>query len=173
MVELDLALFGHPEAGNLWENHAFSRLRPQGWEDAPVFQSVFKNKNDNSILTCYVDDFELQASVQNTPTYWKEIGKVIEFPGPHEVWGYRCENEKLIPEPEKATAHLGCRYRVTRVVRPDGGVFTEETAEMQTYLEALVEKFEKKYNVEVKPQQLPFLTESKVRRLEEEAEKNN
>ena len=30
MVELDLALFGHPEAGNLWENHAFSKLKTPG-----------------------------------------------------------------------------------------------------------------------------------------------
>ena len=149
MVELDLALFGHSEAGNLWENHAFSKLRPQGWEDAPEFPSVFKHKLDNSILTCYVDDFELQSSEENTPQHWAKIGSVIDFSEEHEVWGYKTENGKLVPEPEKATAHLGCRYRVKRVVRPDGGVFTEQTAEMKHYLEALVERFEKKYKTEI------------------------
>ena len=79
MVELDLALFGHPEVGNLWGNHAFSKLRPQGWEDAPEFPSVFKNKLDDSILTCYVDDFELQSSEEGTPQHWAKIGSVIEF----------------------------------------------------------------------------------------------
>ena len=44
---------------------------------------------------------------------------------------------------------------------------------MQHYLEALVERFEKKYKTEIKPQQLPFISESKVRKLEEEAEANN
>ena len=79
MVELDLALFGHPEAGNLWENHAFKRLRPLGWEDAPEFPSVFRNRRAGSILTCYVADFELQASFEHTVEHWVEIGKVIVF----------------------------------------------------------------------------------------------
>ena len=69
MVELDLALFGHPEAGNIWESHAFSRLRKLAWKDAPEFPSVFKH-TDGSILTCYVDDFELQASLEATPKHW-------------------------------------------------------------------------------------------------------
>ena len=105
MVELDLALFAHPEAGNLWENHALSKLRPQGWQDAPEFPSVFLNKNDQSILTCYVDDFELQASVERTPNHWKPIGDVIDFSEEHEVWGYNTEGNRIIADEEKTTAH--------------------------------------------------------------------
>ena len=44
---------------------------------------------------------------------------------------------------------------------------------MKHYLEALVERFEKKCNTNIKTQLLPFIPESRVRRLEEEAEANN
>ena len=101
MVELDLALFGHPEAGNLWENHAFSRLRPQAWQDAPESPSVFKNKNDDSIFKCYVDEFELQSLEDGTPKHWEAIGKVIDFSEPHGVRDYRSNGKELVVDPEK------------------------------------------------------------------------
>ena len=97
MVELDLALVGHPEAGNLWENHAFSKLRPQGWEDATEFPSVFKHKLDDGVLTCYVDDFELQSSEGGTPQHWAKIGSAIDFSEEHEVWGHKIEMESSSP----------------------------------------------------------------------------
>ena len=69
MVELELALFGHPECGNIWENRAFTRLREKGWVDAPEFPSVFKHK-DGSILTCYDDGFELQSTLEVCDHHW-------------------------------------------------------------------------------------------------------
>ena len=62
---------------------------------------MFKHKLDDRILTCYVDDFELQASEGGTLQHWAKIGSVIDFSEEHEVWGHKTENGKLIPEPEK------------------------------------------------------------------------
>ena len=59
-----------------------------------------------------------------------------------------------------------------RTIRPDGGILTEQTAEMEKYLTSLVERFETKYQTDVKPQQIPFVSESRVRKLQEEAETN-
>ena len=64
-----------------------------------------------------------------------------------------------------AAAHLWCRYRAKRTVRQYKDVLTEHTAETETYLLALVQKFETKYDVTVTPQRIPFLPESKIRKL--------
>ena len=67
----------------------------------PEFPSVLKHRKDDSILTCYVDDFELQASIEKTPCHWDDIGKVIDFSEAHEVWGHDGEGTNLVANPEK------------------------------------------------------------------------
>ena len=62
----------------------------------------------------------------------------------HEVRGHDGEGANLVANSEKATAHIGCRYRAKRTVRPDKGVLTQHTAEMENYHSSLVEKIETK-----------------------------
>ena len=57
-------------------------------------------------------------------------------------------------------------------MRQDKGVLTEHTAEIENYLRSLVEQIEIKYGVTVKPQTIPFLTESKIKTIQEDAEAN-
>ena len=95
MVPLELALFGHPEAGNIWQNFSFEKLRKHGWEDAPEFPSVFKHSETKGMLTAYVDDFDLQASHDSSERHWKELEKDIDFKEPPRYWS------------QKPTSHLG------------------------------------------------------------------
>ena len=82
MVPLDFALFGHPEAGSIWDNHSFTCVRGVGWVDAPQFPSVFKEPETKAMLTCYVEDFDMQASQKDSERHWKDLEKVIEFKDP-------------------------------------------------------------------------------------------
>ena len=103
--KIDLALFGNPEAGNNWESLSFTNVRGNGWVDAPEFPSVFKEPKTKAMLTCYVDDFDVQASASDSAKHWKDLEKVIEFKDPPRYLS------------EEQTGHLGCHIGCTRPKR--------------------------------------------------------
>ena len=153
IVPLELALFGHPEAGNILENFSFEELRKLGWEDAPEFPSVFKHKKTKAMLTGYVDDFDMQASQKDSEKLWEDIAKAIDFKDPPRYWS------------NEPTPHLGCVYRTTQTKTKDGHILTTTDSEMKSYLLNLVEKFEKQWDVKVKMCKTPYLDPTEERKL--------
>ena len=154
MVPLVLALFGHPEAGNIWENHSFGKIREQKWIDAPEYPSVFKHATTKGLLTAYVDDFEMHASKAASEQHWKDLEKVIEFKDPPHYWS------------NEPTSHLGCRYRVTQKKTSDGHTLTTSSSEMELYLINMCEKFEEKYKLVLTKYKTPYLDAVEAKRVE-------
>ena len=72
MVPLELALFGHPEAGNIWQNHSFAQMKKLEWAEAPAFPSVFKHSETKAMMNCYVDDFNMQAKDEDSAKHWAD-----------------------------------------------------------------------------------------------------
>ena len=64
MVQLELSLFGHPEASQRWDEQFIDCTQREGYVAAPQWKSVFKRKACGTALGCYVDDVEM-ASSQN------------------------------------------------------------------------------------------------------------
>ena len=161
MVPLDLALFGHPEAGNIWQDFSFGQLRSLEWKDAPEFKSVFMHKKSKAMLTGYVDDFDMQASKEDSKRHWEEIEKVIEFKEPPRYWS------------NEPTPHLGCQFRTTQVKTKDGHILTTTDSEMKAYLLDLVSKFEKRWEVKIKPCKTPYLDAAEEKKILAKKMKNH
>ena len=124
MVELVFALFGYPEAGNIWENHAFSRLRKLGGKDALEFPSVSKH-TDGSILTCYVDDFELQATLEATPKHWEQIGSVIDLSDPQESEAIRRKTRRNRTHHERSMLNVPSHTSAAAIAQSEPSETTE------------------------------------------------
>jgi len=107
------------------------------------------------MLTAYVDDFDLQASKEDSEKHWKGIEKKIDFKEPARYWS------------QEPTSHLGCQHRIAQAKTADGHTVTTHTAEMKAYLLDLVSKFEVKYNVIVKECKTPYLDATEEKKIVE------
>ena len=57
VVRLNLALYGHPDAGGYWESHCNDKLKAGGFEPIPDWNSVYWHPKFKLLLMVYVDDF--------------------------------------------------------------------------------------------------------------------
>ena len=87
MVPLVLALFGHPEVGSLWEEFFVGKLKKLKWQTHSDFPSVFRHGETESIMSAYVDDFELEAFYEKSILLRQDLEKQIEFKDPPTYWG--------------------------------------------------------------------------------------
>ena len=83
VFKLRRALYGHPQAGALWEAHRNKLLKTIGWTEVLRGSSVFTHKTIPGALSIYVDDFVLACHASMAGQVWKEIGQVIRL-GPVE-----------------------------------------------------------------------------------------
>jgi hypothetical protein len=153
MVPLVLALFGHPEAGSIWEEHSVKKLLLCNFQSNKEFKSVFRHPETSSIMTAYVDDFELEATDENAKRLWKELEKHIDFKDPPEYWG------------GQGVQHLGCRHKVKHLKQEGGHVETRHISDMTKYIEDLCARFEEKFSINLKASSTPFLDATAVKRL--------
>ena len=71
VVQLKKALYGHPDAGTMWEKHCHKRCLHVGFEPIPNWPSCYRNKKLGLMLTVYVDDFKLSGPSGNLKTGWE------------------------------------------------------------------------------------------------------
>ncbi|CAE7555766.1 GIP, partial [Symbiodinium pilosum] len=87
---LRLALYGHPDAGGIWEKHCETQLKSVGWIPIlpEIWQSVFYHPELELMLVVYVDDFKMAGPTKNMAQGWKDINSVIDM-DPPEALGRR------------------------------------------------------------------------------------
>ena len=79
VVILEKALYGHPDAGTIWEAHCDRCLRQVGFEPIPTWQSCYYHKELSLTLSVYVDDFKLAGPQGNLDQGWKLIRKFVNM----------------------------------------------------------------------------------------------
>ena len=79
VVPLVLALYGHPEAGGLWQARCLAKIKPLGWKQIEGWNSVFWHEKKKALLVLYVDDFKLAAKKDDHDQLWKEIRAVSDM----------------------------------------------------------------------------------------------
>ena len=102
VVQLILALYGHPDSGGLWEKHCedillslrFRLIFPGAWP------SVYWHPKLRLLLAVYVDDFKMSGPVENMAKGWSLISSKIDMDPPTPVGRY-----------------LGCEHLVTEKVK--------------------------------------------------------
>ena len=87
---LRLALYGHPDAGGIWEKHCETQLKSVGWIPIlpEIWQSVFYHPELELMLVVYVDDFKMAGPTKNMAQGWKDINSVIDMDPPEALGRY-------------------------------------------------------------------------------------
>ena len=96
VVRLRKALYGHPDAGSYWEEHAERGIRESGFKRIRngSWSSIFWHPQLRVLLMLYVDDFKLAGPVKDLAEGWhlirgnasSEGGKGLIMEGPHSAW---------------------------------------------------------------------------------------
>ena len=78
------ALYGHPEAGALWEATLTAIMQQQGWTTIPGSGSVFLHQPSCAICVVYVDDMLLLARPKDAGKLWRALESKIRFKDPEQ-----------------------------------------------------------------------------------------
>ena len=81
MVLLIRALYGHPDAGGLWEAHLKKLLKQEG-KKSQSFLETFSLK-----LSTYVDDLTLSGPTDAHEAFWAKLTKMINVEPPSRSLG--------------------------------------------------------------------------------------
>ena len=110
---LRLALYGHPDAGGIWEKHCETQLKSVGWIPIlpEIWQSVFYHPELELLLVVYVDDFKMAGPTKNMAEGWKGINSVIDMDPPEALGRYfgcnHVENQQInLPKSEHPFARV-------------------------------------------------------------------
>ena len=71
------ALYGHPDAGTYWEQHAEEHLSAVGFLLIMDWKNSFRHPSLDLMLIVYVDGFKLAGPAANMIEGWKLIRKGI------------------------------------------------------------------------------------------------
>ena len=103
VVPLLKALYGHPDAGGLWERKCTRAVKRAGFEEVDNWPSLFYNKSRNVLLFIYVDDFKMAGPKSQLAAAWADLRRDLVLEDPHPV--DRC---------------LGCLHRESTAKLSDG-----------------------------------------------------
>ena len=79
-MPLVLALYGHPDAGGLWEAHCEGRIFGLGFVTiAEEWKSLYWHPQKRAVLLVYVDDFKLATKQERQDELWKALRSVIDM----------------------------------------------------------------------------------------------
>ena len=76
------ALYGHPEAGALWEARLDEIKKKLGWSAVPGNGGVYVHAKTKSAMAVYVDDMLLLSAPRNTELLWRELEKCVDYEDP-------------------------------------------------------------------------------------------
>ena len=86
VVLLVKALYGHPDAGGMWEQHLKGILKKMGGEEIPEFPGNFWFSGPRLMLSTYVDDLTLAGPRESHQRFWSELTNVVNVEPPEAIY---------------------------------------------------------------------------------------
>lgn len=125
-VRLVRSLYGHPLAGNLWQQRLEKVVKSMGGEPIPSYASnfVFRRGNSALLLNIYVDDCTLAGgTVEIQQKFWEELRLKVKL-----------EPEEFIGE--QGTKILGRLHTIDRTPK-----ITSMTYDMKSYTQGIIDLY--------------------------------
>ena len=119
------ALYGHPDAGTMWEQHCHKAVQKVGFK--PVgdeWPSLYFHAQLKLLLVVYVDDLKLAGPSQNLKRGWELLG-----------------SELRLEPPTPLGLYLGCNITKGESELHDKTKVRTVTYDMESYLEMTVKKY--------------------------------
>ena len=139
---LKKALYGHPEAGALWESKLNGILKQHGWEPAGLDHPGVHVHPDGGIFVVYVDDMLMIAPPSIAGPFWRALDTAIVF-------------KELEQEIDR---YLGARYTMDPVKPACSSAPRRLHTDMDDYVANAIARFDSEYKGELRKVTSPFLT---------------
>ena len=125
VVRLLRALYGHPDAGTMWEKHCDTAVKKLGFVPiGPNWPSMYHYGKLNLLLVVYVDDLKLAGPSGSLSQGWGMLRSLLNI------------------EPETDLGmYLGCTLKKGENRLKDGTRVSTMTYDMESFLEQCVEKY--------------------------------
>eukprot|EP00439_Symbiodinium_sp_Y106_P057977 s4236_g8.t1 len=119
------ALYGHPDAGTMWEQHCHTTVQKVGFKPlGEEWPSLYFHPDLKLLLVIYVDDLKMAGLTANLPKGWNMLRQEL-----------RLEEETPLG------LYLGCRISKGEATLHDKTQVQTLTYDMETYLEMTVKKY--------------------------------
>ena len=86
VVLLVKALYGHPDAGGLWERHLKTIIKSLGGEEVPEYPGNFWFPKTKLLLSTYVDDLTLSGPAEAHDKFWKQLTSQVDVEPPEPIY---------------------------------------------------------------------------------------
>ncbi|CAE7218058.1 unnamed protein product [Symbiodinium sp. KB8] len=119
------ALYGHPDAGTMWEQHCHTAVQKVGFKPlGDEWPSLYFHPEMKLLLVIYVDDLKMAGPQAQLPKGWSMLRKEL-----------RLEEEAPLG------LYLGCCISKGEAVLHDKTPVRTVTYDMETYLDMTVKKY--------------------------------
>ena len=119
------ALYGHPDAGTMWEQRCHTAVQKVGFKPlGDEWPSLYFHPDMKLLLVIYVDDLKMAGPKTQLPKGWDMLRREL-----------RLEEETPLG------LYLGCRISKGEAVLHDKTTVRTVTYDMETYLDMTVKKY--------------------------------
>ena len=96
VVLLVKALYGHPDAGGLWEAHLKRVLHNLGGQEVIEFPGNFYFPDTKLLLSTYVDDLTLAGPVDQHQKFWEKLTSLVDVEPPEPIYRVLGRNHSIV-----------------------------------------------------------------------------
>ena len=107
VVLLVKALYGHPDAGGLWEQHLKKIIKNLGGQEIPEYPGNFFFPETKLLLSTYVDDLTLAGPSEAHEPFWTKLTSVVDLEPPEPIYRILGRNHLIMPM-KQAEGHEEC-----------------------------------------------------------------
>ena len=97
VVLLVKALYGHPDAGGLWEQHLKKIIKTLGGQEVPEYPGNFFFPDTKLLLSTYVDDLTLAGPEEAHEPFWAKLTSVVDIEPPEPIYRILGRNHVVMP----------------------------------------------------------------------------
>ena len=148
VVLLVRALYGHPDAGGMWENHLKGILKKMDGEEIPEYPGNFYFRGTGLMLSTYVDDLTLSGPSEHHAPFWNQLMSEVNVEPPETIYRILGRNHVYASFDKvqgEENAALGAA--------PDALIF-----DMKGYAQQTIDLYKSVAKVDkIKPAQTPFI----------------
>ena len=107
VVLLIKALYGHPDAGGLWEAHLKKVLHNLGGSEVIEFPGNFYFPDTKLLLSTYVDDLTLAGPAEQHQPFWEKLTSLVDVEPPEPIYRVLGRNHSIVNLPRIEVAAEG------------------------------------------------------------------
>ena len=165
VVLLIKALYGHPDAGGLWEAHLKQVLHNLGGSEVVEFPGNFYFPDTKLLLSTYVDDLTLAGPIDQHQPFWEKLTALVDVEPPEPIYRVLGRNHSIVDLPSAAGLLPKARHQIAIALKPIPNKPTSHMVfDMYDYALQTVRDFYKSITGidKIKPAATPFLPEGSI-----------